>query len=51
MSVNDPITNNGGRFRRPVSHHTSPSLEGVCLTRRRFVQGLAMGGAVAGLGL
>ncbi|MCU7871691.1 MAG: copper resistance system multicopper oxidase [Candidatus Thiodiazotropha sp. (ex Lucinoma borealis)] len=51
MSVNDPITNNGGRFRHPVSHHTSPSLEGVCLTRRRFVQGLAMGGAVAGLGL
>lgn len=51
MSVNDPITKNGGRFRRPVSHDTSPSLGGVCLTRRRFVQGLAMGGAVAGLGL
>ncbi|MCU7936471.1 MAG: copper resistance system multicopper oxidase [Candidatus Thiodiazotropha sp. (ex Dulcina madagascariensis)] len=51
MSVNDPITRGGGRFRRPVSRDTSPSLDGVCLARRRFVQGLAMGGAVAGLGL
>ncbi|KRT54377.1 copper-resistance protein, CopA family [endosymbiont of Ridgeia piscesae] len=49
-SINDPIKG-GGRFRRPTSRDTSPSLEGVCLTRRRFVQGLAMGGAVAGLGL
>jgi len=49
-SINDPIKG-GGRFRRPASRDTSPSLEGVCLTRRRFVQGLAMGGAVAGLGL
>ncbi len=49
-SINDPIKG-GGRFRRPASRDTSPSLEGVCLTRRRFVQGLAMGGVVAGLGL
>ncbi|MBL3527167.1 MAG: copper resistance system multicopper oxidase [gamma proteobacterium endosymbiont of Lamellibrachia anaximandri] len=26
-------------------------IKGVCLTRRRFVQGVAMGGALAGLGL
>jgi len=37
---------------RPVSRDTTPSLEGGhFLTRRRFVQGLAMGGAFASLGL
>jgi FtsP/CotA-like multicopper oxidase with cupredoxin domain len=28
-----------------------PSTDGICLTRRQFVQGLAMGGAFAGIGL
>ncbi|MEJ2589970.1 MAG: copper resistance system multicopper oxidase [Candidatus Thiodiazotropha sp.] len=48
---NDPNSRRGGRFRRAAPSDTSHALEGVRLTRRRFVQGLAMGGASAGLGL
>ncbi len=48
---NNPLSRWGGPVRRPASHDTVPSLEGVCLTRRRFVQGIAMGGVYAGLGL
>ncbi len=34
-----------------MSSINDPTKGGVCLTRRRFVQGVAMGGAFAGLGL
>lgn len=51
MSSNNDSIKGGGRSRLPVSRDTTPSLEGVCLTRRRFVQGLAMGSAFASLGL
>ncbi len=34
-----------------MSSNKNPISGGVCLTRRRFVQGLAMGSAVAGMGL
>jgi len=50
-SSNDPYRLRGGRIRRPESLDNAGSREAVCLTRRRFVQGLALGGACAGIGL
>ena len=52
MSIyNDPTNMGNDPFQDSVSHGTSPDRDGICLMRRRFVQGLAMGGAFAGLGL
>ncbi len=50
-SSNDPNHLWGRRMRRPTLHTNVSSPEAVSLTRRRFVQGLAMGGACAGIGL
>lgn len=52
MSIyNDPTNMGNDPFQESVSHGASPDRDGICLMRRRFVQGLAMGGAFAGLGL
>ncbi len=50
-SSNDIKRLRGGGFLRSVSRDAAPFDKAVCLTRRRFVQGLALGGAYAGLGL
>lgn len=52
MSIyNDPTNMGNDPFQDSVSHGASPDRDGICLMRRRFVQGLAMGEAFAGLGL
>jgi CopA family copper-resistance protein len=51
MSLINNLIKGSARARFSDTQNNSQSQDGICLTRRRFVQGLAMGGAFASIGL
>ena len=50
-STNDTLSKGSHRLRHAVTRDSITSPEAVSLTRRRFVQGLAAGGVLTGLGM